>query len=156
MCLYYFSIDSSSSSESESEGSSPPPPAPRVKLLTEEEMNKLGAKIVKAEIMGNQVSFYKNLGQTMFSPREAPLQQKPPPHFYSINNIKVSNKWEHFTVSLSCHVYIYNPCLSPWGFYWREYGIRFLDACLRSAGKMSNVAYIDIVYFFSKIDTDLF
>ncbi len=57
LCLFYFLIDSSSSSasESESEGTPPPPPPPPVKLLTEEEMNKLGAKIVKAEIMGNQV-----------------------------------------------------------------------------------------------------
>ncbi|XP_013392570.1 CWF19-like protein 2 [Lingula anatina] len=55
------SSSTSSSSESESEeevpkekSRSPPPPAPRIEILTEQQMNELGAKLLKAELMGNQ------------------------------------------------------------------------------------------------------
>lgn len=44
----YYSYSSSESEEEEEEEEV-------VKLLTDEEMNKLGAKLVKAEIMGNTV-----------------------------------------------------------------------------------------------------
>ena len=46
---------SSSESEHEENMSSVRQPSPP-KLLTEQEMNQLGAKLVKAEIMGNQVN----------------------------------------------------------------------------------------------------
>lgn len=43
-CVYFFSSESEEEEEEEEEV-----------ILTEEEMNKLGAKLVKAEIMGNTV-----------------------------------------------------------------------------------------------------
>jgi hypothetical protein len=60
VCLLFFFVDSSDSSSDEAQssrskqGSRSQEPPPRI--LTEKEMNDLGAKIVKAEIMGNQVS----------------------------------------------------------------------------------------------------
>ena len=50
------SSSSSSESEAEPERKSTPEPPPPVKILTEKEMNQLGAKIVRAELMGNAVS----------------------------------------------------------------------------------------------------
>ena len=51
------SSDSHSSEESAQDGESSRSPEPEVKVrvLTEKEMNELGAKILKAELMGNQV-----------------------------------------------------------------------------------------------------
>ena len=59
LIFIYFTIESDSgSSESDSESShseSQKEPEEAVVVLTEDEMNKLGAKIMKAELMGNQV-----------------------------------------------------------------------------------------------------
>ncbi|XP_072040204.1 CWF19-like protein 2 isoform X2 [Amphiura filiformis] len=74
------SSGSSSSSSSEGEDESdkrrkrsptPPPPPPPVKLLSESEMNQLGAKIVKAELMGNEA-----LAQKLKNKLEASRQAK--------------------------------------------------------------------------------
>ena len=59
-----FILDSSSSSSSSSDSEEEEEqerhqreksPSPEVEVLTEQQMNELGAKIIKAEIMGNQV-----------------------------------------------------------------------------------------------------
>jgi len=50
------SDSSSSSTRKKAGGQSPPQPV--VQLLSEAEMNALGAKIVKAEIMGNEVAVF--------------------------------------------------------------------------------------------------
>lgn len=47
--------DSSESEQDESQSSRSQEPEARVRVLTEKEMNELGAKILKAELMGNQV-----------------------------------------------------------------------------------------------------
>lgn len=62
----FFVLSGSSSSESESsesEGSEEEekPKVPEIKLLTEQEMNQLGAKIVRAELMGDDVNIYSKL-----------------------------------------------------------------------------------------------
>ena len=47
---------SESDSEGSEQGQRSPTPEPEVKILSEKEMNELGAKIVKAELMGDDVS----------------------------------------------------------------------------------------------------
>ena len=62
-CFFVLSGSSSSESESsESEGSEEEekPKVPEIKLLTEQEMNQLGAKIVRAELMGDDVNITQN------------------------------------------------------------------------------------------------
>ena len=46
---------SSSDTEGEMEGQSTEQQEPPPKILTEQEMNQLGAKLVRAELMGNEV-----------------------------------------------------------------------------------------------------
>lgn len=56
--MYFLGTSSSSSSSESSEEEEPEedtPKSPPVKLLTEQEMNQLGAKIVRAELMGDMV-----------------------------------------------------------------------------------------------------
>ena len=48
--------DSSDSDRSQSQEAPPSPPPAPVKVLTEEELNDLAAKILRAEIMGDDVS----------------------------------------------------------------------------------------------------
>ena len=59
LCFILDSSSSSSSSSDSEEGEEQPQreksPSPEVEILTEQQMNELGAKIIKAEIMGNQV-----------------------------------------------------------------------------------------------------
>ena len=64
----YIENDTSSSSESDSSeeevDTHRPPSPPPVKLLTEGEMNAIGAKILRAELMGNEVCIITRLEES--------------------------------------------------------------------------------------------
>ena len=53
--IFILFLDCVSASSSSSESSSEEEEAPPVRILSEQEMNEIGAKIIRAEIMGNEV-----------------------------------------------------------------------------------------------------